>query len=141
MTSAPAIGFDYRPSRLPGRLLGVVTALALAAIALSGAPLGLKLALAVGTVVVATIAARRSARSHIAGVGYGPDGWTLFQADRTQLPATLRSHRVIGACLWLRLKTDRTTEILLLAPDNSDPDIRRRLRMRLAAQPSTANIL
>jgi toxin CptA len=141
MTSAPAIGFEYRPSRLPGRLLGVVTALTLVAIALSGAPLELKLALAAGTVAVATIAARRSARSRIAGVGCGPDGWTLFQVDRTELPATLRSHRVIGACLWLRLKTDHATEILLLAPDNSDPDIRRRLRMRLATQPSNANML
>jgi toxin CptA len=46
----------------------------------------------------------------------------------------LLSHRVIGSCVLLRLKTDHATEVLLLAPDNSDADIRRRLRMRLAAQ-------
>lgn len=134
MTSAPAIGFDYRPSRLPARLLALVTALAFVAIALSGAPFRYKLLLAVGTLLLAAIAARRSVRSRIAGVGYGPGGWALYRADRTQFPATLLSHRVIGTCVLLRLRTDHTTETLVLATDNSDPDIRRRLRMRLAAQ-------
>lgn len=141
MTSAPAIGFDYRPSHLPGRLLAAVTALAIVAIALSGAPFWLKVALTAATSMLAVIAARRARRSRIAGVGYGPDGWALYRADRSQLPATLRSHRVIGTCVLLRLKTDHTNETLLLAPDNSDPDIRRRLRMRLAAQSPVAEIL
>ncbi|MBP1475763.1 hypothetical protein J7I44_15760 [Frateuria sp. MAH-13] len=140
MTSAPAIGFDYRPSRLPGRLLAVVTTLALVAIGLSGAPLGLKLLLAAGVAVSSVITARRSMRPRIAGVGYGSDGWTLYQADRSQLPATLVSHRVIGTSVLLRLKTGRATETLLLASDNSDPDIRRRLRMRLAAQSRAADL-
>ncbi|MCX7512390.1 hypothetical protein [Frateuria sp. STR12] len=141
MTSAPAIGFDYRPSHLPRRLLAIVTALALVAIALSGAPSGLKMALVAGTSMLAVAGARRSGRSGIAGLGYGPDGWAVYRADRSQLPATLRSHRVIGSCVLLRLKTDHTTETLLLAPDNSDPDIRRRLRMRLAAHSPVAEIL
>ncbi|SEI83015.1 protein YgfX [Frateuria terrea] len=141
MTSAPAIGFDYRPSRVPRQLLAMVAALACVAIALSGVPLGFKLVLGTGVLFLALAAARRSARSRIAGVGYGSDGWALYQADRSQLPATLLSHRVIGTCVLLRLQTDRATEILLLAPDNSDPDIRRRLRMRLAAQSPAAGIL
>ena len=141
MTSAPAIGFDYRPSRLTGQLLGIVTALGFLAIALSGAPLWLKLMLATGTSALAFVAIRHSTRSRIAGAGYGPDGWTLYQADRTPLPSRLLSHRVIGSCVLLRLETDDTTEVLLLAPDNSDADIRRRLRMRLAAQSAVAQIL
>jgi toxin CptA len=80
-------------------------------------------------------------RSCIAGVGYGPEGWALYRADRTQLPATLLSHRVVGTCVLLRLRTDHATEVLLLAPDNTDPDIRRRLRMRLAAQSPVAEVL
>jgi len=141
MTSAPAIGFDYRPSRLPGQLLAIVAALACIAIALSGIPVELKLALATGVLCLALAAARRSTHSHITGVGYGSDGWALYQADRSQLRATLLSHRVIGTCVLLRLKTDRATEILMLAPDNSDSDIRRRLRMRLAAQSPATEIL
>jgi toxin CptA len=141
MTSAPAIGFDYRPSRLPRRLLAVVTALAFLAIALSGAPLGLKLALMAITLVLAVSVMRRAASSRIAGAGYGSGAWILYQADRSQLPATLLSHRVIGPCILLRLRTNDAIEALLLAPDNSDPDIRRRLRMRLAVQSPTADIL
>jgi toxin CptA len=141
MTSAPAIGFDYRPSRLPGRLLALVTALAFVAIAVCGAPPGLKLALAAGTFALVVPAARRAGHSRVAGVGYGADGWTLYRADRSPLPATLRSHRVIGTCVLLRLRTADASETLLLAPDNSDPDIRRRLRMRLAAQSPAPDIL
>ncbi|HET6807082.1 MAG TPA: hypothetical protein VFH59_16730 [Frateuria sp.] len=141
MTSAPAIGFDYRPSRLPARLLALVTFLAFVAIALSGAPVGARLLLAAGTSVLAVTAVRRSMHSDITGIGYGADGWAVYRADRTQLPATLLSHRVIGTCVLLRLRTDRATETLVLAPDNSDPDIRRRLRMRLAAQSPVAGIL
>jgi toxin CptA len=141
MTSAPAIGFDYRPSRLPGRLLAIASALSFLAIAVCGAPPGLKLALAAGTLALVIPAARRIRHSRVAGIGYGADGWTLYRADRSQLPATLLSHRVIGTLVLLRLKTDHATEILLLAPDNSDPDIRRRLRMRLAAQSPATDML
>lgn len=141
MTSAPAIGFDYRPSRLPARLTAIVGALAFAAIALSGAPLALKFLLWAGTLMLAVAVARRSLRSSIAGIGYGPEGWALYRADRTQLPAALLCHRVIGTCVLLRLQTDETTEVLMLAPDNSDPDIRRRLRMRLFAQSAAAGML
>jgi len=138
MTSAPAIGFDYRPSRLPGRLLAIAAALALVAIGLCGAPAGLKLVLMAGTLALAILAGGRSRRSSIAGVGCGPDGWIVYEADRRQLPAMLLSHRVIGTCVLLRLKTSVAIETLLLAPDNSDADIRRRLRMRLAVQPRLA---
>ena len=140
MTSALAIGFDYQPSRLPARLLALIAALAFVAIALRGAPLGLKLVLATSVGIFAGMAARRSPRSRIAGVGYGPSGWALYHADRTHWPAMLLSHRVIGTYVLLRLKTDDCTETLLLATDNSDPDIRRRLRMRLAAQSPAADL-
>lgn len=48
--------------------------------------------------------------------------------------ATLASFRVIGEqAVWLRLSLAGQGHVaLLLAPDNSDADIRRRLRMRLA---------
>jgi toxin CptA len=54
-------------------------------------------------------------------------------SSHEDVPATLASFRVLGALVLLRFKTARHgTHTLLLAPDNSDADIRRRLRMRLA---------
>jgi toxin CptA len=132
MTSAPAIGFDYRPSRLPQGLLGVVAALALLSIVLSGAPGGLKWAFAAATAAAVALTARRLARSAVAGVGLAGDTWTLYRADRSDVVATLASFRVLGTCVLLRLRTADRVEVLLLAADNSDADLRRRLRMRLA---------
>jgi toxin CptA len=47
---------------------------------------------------------------------------------------------VLGVVVLLRLQTaEQGMQVLLLAPDNSDADIRRRLRMRLATvQPGEA---
>jgi len=52
----------------------------------------------------------------------------------------LTSFRVLGSFVLLRLSTaGQGVQVLLLAPDNSDADIRRRLRMRLATvQPGEA---
>lgn len=139
MTSAPAIGFDYRPSFWLVGLVTLVAVLASVALALCGAPGKLKLALIAGTVMLAGAGMHRARRSSVTGVACGPGGWALYQADRSQLPALLLSHRVIGTCVLLRLRTDRFTETLLLAPDNSDADMRRRLRMRLAAPSAAAD--
>lgn len=137
MTSAPAIGFDYRPSRLPARLLSTVGGMALLAIVLSGAPWWLKLLLTVALVAALASTLRRLSRSRITGVGMAGERWTAYCADRTELPAALASSRILGSCVLLRLKTANTVETLLLAPDNSDADLRRRLRMRLATLPSS----
>ena len=133
MTSAPAIGFDYRPSRWPVRLLAIVLALALSAIASSGAPWWLKLLLAAGSLALATHAVRHASRTEIAGVGLAGENWTLYAANRSEVPARLASCRVLRTCILLRLKAAGRVHVLLLAPDNSDADLRRRLRMRLAA--------
>jgi toxin CptA len=133
MTSAPAIGFDYRPSRLPARLLLAVAVLALVAIAASGAPWMLKLLMAAVSIALATHALRRAARSTVTGVALAGESWTLYRAARSESPAVLASFRILGTCVLLRLKSAERVEVLLLAPDNSDADLRRRLRMRLAA--------
>ena len=134
MTSAPAIGFDYAPSRWLRRVLLLVAALAVLAVMLCSLPLWIRLAL----VVVVLLAARRTHRQLAlpvvvaAGWGSGPD-WTLHMADNEDVPAELLSFRVLGPFVLLRLRAaDRGVHALLLTPDNSDTDIRRRLRMRLA---------
>lgn len=134
MTSAPAIGFEYRPSRLLRRVLVLVAALALLAIALSALPTWLRLLLAAAVSLATWRSLRRLATGPVVAAGWNAgDSWTLHLADHEDVPATLASFRVLGTFVLLRLRTaERGVQVLLLAPDNSDADIRRRLRMRLA---------
>ena len=141
MTSAPAIGFEYRPSRLLRRTLIVVAALAILAVALSALAAWLKLLLAMVVSLATWHALRRLATNPVAAAGWSTDdAWTLRLTDHEDVPATLASFRVLGAFVLLRLQTaERGVQVLLLGPDNSDADIRRRLRMRLATtQPGEA---
>ena len=145
MTSAPAIGFEYRPSRWLPRLLWLLAALALLAVALAGLPFWLKLPLALLVAGSAWRAVRRYQRSPVTAAGWsGEGGWSLRFADGSDAPAELASFRVLGAAVLLRLRLAQPGEqVLLLAPDNSDADIRRRLRMRLAtvrAEPAASRI-
>lgn len=141
MTSAPAIGFEYRPSRRLQRSLIAVAALALLALALCGLAGWLKLLLAAGVLGATWFSIRRLTASPVQAAGWSPDaGWTLHLHPHQDVPATLASFRALGSLVLLRLRTaDRGVQVLLLAPDNSDADIRRRLRMRLATlQPGEA---
>jgi len=135
MTSAPAIGFEYRPSRWLGRLLWFLCALATLAVWISAAPWPAKLAMsfAIGVALWRTLA--RWFDAPLQAAGWGRDGgWSLRLRGEQDCAATLASFRVIGEqAVWLRMSlADGGHANLLLAPDNSDPDIRRRLRMRLA---------
>lgn len=139
MTSAPAIGFDYRPSRLPRQLLLVIGVLVLVAIAASGATWVLKLPMALASIASVVSAWWRVSRSPVTGVALAGETWTLYLAARDESPATLASFRILGSCVLLRLKSADRMEVLLLATDNSDADLRRRLRMRLAAMQPAAS--
>jgi toxin CptA len=141
MTSAPAIGFEYAPSRLLRRCLMVVAALATLAVVLSGLAISLKLMLIAVVVMATWQSLQRAAQSPLAAAGWDAEGgWTLRTTDHEDVAATLASFRVLGGFILLRLRTvEHGMQVLLLAPDNSDPDIRRRLRMRLATvQPGEA---
>ena len=141
MTSAPAIGFEYRPSRLLRRLSIVVTVLVVLAVAPCALALWLKLLLIAGVLLMAWQSVRRSTGSPVVAAGWSADdNWTLHLAGHEDVPATLASFRVLGAFVLLRLQAaEHGMQVLLLAPDNSDADIRRRLRMRLAVvQPGNA---
>ncbi len=141
MTSAPAIGFEYRPSRLLRRVLIMVASLALLAIALSALPAWLRLLLATTVLLTTWHSVRRLATGPVVAAGWNAGNlWTLRLTGHEDVPAALISFRVLGAFVLLRLRTaERGVQVLLLAPDNSDADIRRRLRMRLATiQPGEA---
>ena len=137
MTSAPAIGFEYRPSLLLARLLAALWALAVLAIVSCGLPWWLKLALLFFATGSWMRAWRHRADAGVTAAGWSAEGgWNLHRVGGDDAAATLQSFRVLGAFVLLRLRGhDRHVTTLLLAPDNSDADIRRRLRMRLAVRP------
>ncbi|MEO8809870.1 MAG: protein YgfX [Rhodanobacter sp.] len=134
MTSAPAIGFDYAASRWPRRVLLLVAALALLALAACALSPWIKLALTVAVLLAAWRTWRRLVKPLVEAAGWDAGAeWTLHMADHEDVPASLLSFRVLGPVVLLRLRArGRGVHVLLLAPDNSDADIRRRLRMRLA---------
>lgn len=135
MTSAPAIGFEYRPSRWLGRLLCLVAVLATLAVWLSAVPWPAKLVISIALGVALWRTLRRWSGVAVQAAGWGRDGsWSLRLRGDQDCAATLTSSRVIGdRAVWLRLSLAGSGQVaLMLAPDNSDADIRRRLRMRLA---------
>ncbi|GGA18362.1 hypothetical protein [Dyella nitratireducens] len=133
MTSAPAIGFEYRPSRWVPRLFAGVTGLALLATVVSGLPLLARLVLMLASVAGCVHAIRRLSLP-IYAVGWADQsGWTLRGLDGGDDVATLVSFRIVRQLVLLRLTSSRYGKLTLwLMPDNTDSDIRRRLRMRLA---------
>jgi len=134
MTSAPAIGFEYRPSKGFRWALAIVAVLAVLAVLLSGLAWWAKLLLSLIVLVGTWRSVRLMAQSPVSAAGWGAqDSWTVHMTSHEDVPATLASFRVLGVFVLVRLKTAaHDTHSLLLAPDNSDADIRRRLRMRLA---------
>ena len=133
MTSAPAIGFEYRPSPGYRGVLIAVAALAVLALLLSALACWMKIVLSLVVLAAAVRTVRRIAQSPVSAAGWSADdSWTVHMTSHDDIPATLASFRVLGALALLRLKTAHGTHSLLLAPDNSDADIRRRLRTRLA---------
>jgi toxin CptA len=141
MTSAPAIGFEYQPSRVFRRLLIFVGALVVLSVALSALAPWLKWPLLAGVLLAIGQSARSTMDSPVVAAGWSADNsWMLHLASHEDVPATLTSFRVLGSFVLLRLlTTEQGVQVLLLAPDNSDADIRRRLRMRLSTiQPGEA---
>ncbi len=134
MPSAPAIGFEYRPPRLLRYTVIGVAALGLLCLALSALPRAGKLVLAAIVLIATWRATGKLQRAWIAAAGWNADEqWTVRLVSGDDVAATLLSFHVLGAFVLLRLRvTGLGVHVLLLGPDNSDGDIRRRLRMRLA---------
>jgi toxin CptA len=90
-------------------------------------------ALALASVAVCFQAIRRL-KLPIYAVGWAnQSGWTLRGLDGEDDAAALVSFRIMRTLVLLRLASERYGKLTLwLMPDNTDADIRRRLRMRLA---------
>lgn len=133
MTSAPAIGFEYRPSRQLAWLRRGVVVLAVAAVLSCGLSGWLKLLLVTLVVLVQLVPWRRREIRPVAAGWSADGGWTLRLSDGRDESVALRGSRVFGGCVMLKLAGERRSHGLWLFPDNSDADTRRRLRMRLDA--------
>jgi toxin CptA len=134
MRSVPSIAFEVRPSRLLAVATAGIAVLAVLAMLLSGMPWWGRLPLAIAAAAGAAHAVRKLQRPTLTSVGWhGDDRWTLALPGDTEVEGRLRSGRVLGPLIVLRLAwTPRGQAALALLPDNLDADTRRRLRMRLS---------
>ena len=137
MRSAPAIGFEYRPSRLLTGAAAALAAFAMLAIALSGAPPWMKIGLEVSTVLYGAFALRSHLRPRVHALNWRSDGsvsitLTASRGAGPEVQGELREARVLGPLIALHLCWPHGSVGLWLLPDNLDGDTRRRLRVRLA---------
>lgn len=134
MKSAPAIAFDYGPSRWLAVAVAGVTLLAFVAVVLSGMPAWAKIAVAIVACVYAVHSLRRFWHPSARRVAWHEAGhWRIVAPDGIEHVADLEHAVVRGAWIVLRLRrNDKHRLTLLLGPDNCDADTQRRLRVRLA---------
>jgi toxin CptA len=134
MKSAPAIAFDYVPSRWLAAAIVAVALLALAAVAFAGVATWVKLALGCAVVGYTAHSLRRHLGASMRRVAWHEAGhWRISPADGDERTAQLRHAVVRGGWLVLILRTGSGERVaLILGPDNSEADVRRRLRVRLA---------
>jgi toxin CptA len=142
MKSAPVIAFDYRPSPVLASLGVAWLSLAVAAVALCGLPLGLRIGLIFAAIGYATFALLRFLRNPVRRLAW-QDGnhWHVVESD-TEYGVELRLAQVRGAWIALALRRQDGRHIaVILGPDNSDADTRRRLRVRLARHEEASRLV
>lgn len=133
MKSATAIAFDYRPSRWLFAVAIVIAALALSSIALSGVSAWAKASLCVVAGGWAGFALGRFWRPQITRAAWQMGGhWRVADRDGNEHVAELDHAVARGAWLVLNLHQGDKRVTLILGPDNTVADTRRRLRVRLA---------
>ena len=134
MKSAPAIAFDYVPSRWLAAAIVAAALLALVSVVLTGVSTWLKLAIGCAVVGYAAHSLRRHLGASIRRVAWHEAGhWKIAHADGQERVAELQHAVARGGWLVLTLRTGNGDRVpLILGPDNSDADVRRRLRVRLA---------
>jgi toxin CptA len=134
MKSAPAIAFDYRPSRRVAAGIVVIALLALVAVALSGIDPWIGSAIGFAACGYAALALWRFLASAVRRVAWHEAGhWRILDAEGRERVAELQHAVVRGAWMAFALRlADGRRVGLVLAPDNCTADVRRRLRVRLA---------
>ncbi|MEP6881008.1 MAG: hypothetical protein ABI866_03390 [Dokdonella sp.] len=134
MKSAPAIAFDYLPSRgLAIAIIGV-TLLATIAVLLGGVGIAFELPIAISTLVFGTWSLRRHLKPNVVRIARGAGGWLLVDATGKEFPVTLVDSLRHGFLLVLGFRQDEgPIQRFVFAPDNCDADLRRRLVLTVAS--------
>lgn len=138
MRSAPAIGFEYRPSRTLSVCIVVLAALAVAAIALSGCPRWMGAILAFAALAYGAAGLWRFRHPRVAALTWRSDGSLSIRlvgrkSEIAEVQGELRDARVLGFLIALQLRWPEGRAGIWLLPDNLDADTRRRLRVRLGS--------
>jgi toxin CptA len=134
MKSATAIGFDYRPSRWFAACSVGIWLFALLAIAACGMPAWSKMAMAIVASAYAGWALRDFLYPRCRHLFWHAAGhWRVHDAGGQEHVAELRHASVVGGLIVLSFRAPSFGKVsIVLLPDNSDAETRRRLRVRLA---------
>ncbi len=134
MKSAPAIAFDFAPSRIVIGALVTMAVLAAFAPWFSALPTLARVAATLSISTGAWLALRRFAERRFDRIAFGVAGWTLVDAGKVEHAAILKSHVRLGLCIALVFRYGRRRRFgALLLPDNCDRDTRRRVALLLSA--------
>lgn len=136
MRSAPAIGFEYRPSRTLAACIVVLTVLAVLAVAWSGLPALAATVLMIGAPGYGMAALWRHLHPRIVALAWRSDGSVSIRFARHageggEVQGSLQDARVFGFMIALRIRWPGGRAGVWILPDNLDADTRRRLRVRL----------
>lgn len=142
MTSAPPIGFEYRGSAWLLTALLLMAMLAILAVWASALTWYWALALSLVTVAGVGWQSLRILRPRVHSLLWLPDGsvrLTLAEQDgfaHREVMASMQTGHVLGPVISLGLRWHGGQEKLWLLPDNLDKNLRRKLRVRLGADPA-----
>ncbi len=134
MKSVPPIAFDHRPSPRLIAFLLIAAGLAAVSLAISGIP-------SLAKAVIAFVAAgyfgfsmrRFLLRAPLRLVWQSSGRWILVDAQHREIDAELIRSTVRGEWILIELRrADRARVAIVLAPDNSNAETRRALRVRLS---------
>ncbi|TAH41015.1 MAG: hypothetical protein E6R11_07170 [Rhodocyclaceae bacterium] len=135
MKSAPAIAFDYRPSRYLGIGVVLMTCIAVLAIAWSGLASAWKGILSAVVLLYAAVSLRGWVNVGITRIAHGDSGWRLIDRHGHEDSAELKGFLRRGVLLVLEFSAaNGRRHRFLLAPGNSDAELRRCLWLVLLAQ-------
>ena len=133
MKSAPAIAFDYRPSRVLACTVAAGVLLAVVAPWRSDVPGSVCAVLSIAAIVTGITALRGFNRARFRRIALQASGWTLVDVADIEHRADLAAHIRIGPWLVLDFRSaGRCRFRAVLGPGNSDAETRRRLILLLS---------
>lgn len=136
MKSAPAIAFDYAPSRRLAAIAALVAVLAVVGVLTSGLAPSLQAILIVFAPIYAVVGLRRFLMPPFVRIARDASGWQLVGRAGDGVAATLRRHVRLGPLLVLEFaRAPRQRFLCVLTPDAVDAELRRRLLLVLATEP------